>query len=164
MPALWMAAISFAVCLCLWSYIHYQSCLELPNANSPQFVIMRFMTSLPTFTQKYDQCLCGASPALSLEKLCLIHMPTEMILLDLISKHVGSGVYHNSKLFSMSEFTILTHLHTVVLNWQPVTEDMKERNRAYEQRVSMAPSLHLFPALLGKWEMLQPPLTDALPQ
>ena len=64
----------------------------------------------------------------------------------------------------MSEFTILTHLHTVVLNWQPVTEDMKERNRAYEQRVSMAPSLHLFPALLGKWEMLQPPLTDALPQ
>ena len=58
-----------------------------------------------------------------------------MILLDLISKHVGSGVYHNSKLFSMSEFTILTHLHTVVLNWQPVTEDMKERNRDYEQRV-----------------------------
>ena len=33
------------------------------------------------------------------------------------------------------KFTILMHLHTVVLNWQPVTDDMKEKQRAYEQHV-----------------------------
>ena len=91
-----------------------------------------------------------------------------MVLLNSISEHDGCGVYHHSKLFSMSEFIILTHLHTVVLNWQPVTEDMKERNKELMsnvlERSSMAPSLHLFSALLGEWGMLQQPPTDALPQ
>jgi len=54
----------------------------------------------------------------------------------------------------------------VVLNWQPVTEDKKERNKEpmsnVIERSSMAPSLHLFSALLGEWEMLQQPLVASM--
>ena len=103
----------------------------------------------------------------SLEKDCAIPLATEMILLDSISEHEGSEVYHHSKLFSMSEFAILL---TCIpwLNWQPFTEDMKERKKEpmsnVLKRSSRAPLLHLFLALLGEWGMLQQPLTDALPQ